>query len=194
MTHKDPIARLIAELIKEIDEHPDRQGLEETPDRVAKAWQFWTSGWDGDPVAILKTFEDGAENYDEMVFQGRIPVYSHCEHHLAPFFGVAHIGYIPDGKIVGLSKLSRVTDLYARRLQVQERLTNQICEAIWEVLDPIGCGVVLRCRHMCMESRGIQRAGTITYTSSLRGAFKDHGDARAEFLKFVERADSDYKI
>jgi GTP cyclohydrolase I len=144
-------------LLARLDEDYDRPGLVETPERVAKAWGFWTSGWDGDPVAILKTFEDGAENYDEMVFQGRIPVYSHCEHHLAPFFGVAHIGYIPDGKIVGLSKLSRVTDLYARRLQVQERLTNQICEAIWEVLDPIGCGVVLRCRHMCMESRGIQR-------------------------------------
>lgn len=159
-----------------------RKGLEGTPLRFALAWSFWLSGYKDSPKDVLTTFEDGAEKYDQMIVQRDIPVYSLCEHHLAPFFGVAHIAYIPDGKIVGLSKLSRLTDIYARRLQVQERLTSQIADALHVHLTPKGVGVVLRCRHLCMESRGIQRMGTTTTTSAMRGVMLDDTAARAEFL------------
>lgn len=166
-----------------------RQGLKETPSRVAKAFEFWTSGYEQNPAEVLKVFNDGAEHYDEMVTVGGIPIYSLCEHHLTPFFGIAHIGYIPDKTIVGLSKLARLADIYARRLQVQERMTYEIAQAMQDHLKPIAVGVVLRCRHLCMESRGVQKAGAITYTSALFGAFKTNPDARSEFLRFVERAD-----
>ena len=178
------------DLIESFGEDPDRGGLLETPSRVVRAWKFWTSGYGKDPAAVLKTFDDGAEGYDELICQGNIPLYSQCEHHMASFFGVAHIGYIPDKRIVGLSKLSRVVDIFARRLQVQERLTQQVAHAIEEHLQPKAVGVVLRCRHLCMESRGIQKPGTITYTSALLGSFKTHGDARSEFLRFVESCDN----
>lgn len=167
----------------------DRSGLTETPDRYVRAMEFWLSGYGQDPAKVMKTFEDGAQSYDELIFVGACPIFSLCEHHLTPFFGIAHIGYIPDGKIVGLSKLVRVADIFARRLQVQERLTRQIAETIQEVLKPIGVGVVLRCRHLCMESRGVQKPGTLTYTSALLGAFKEKPEARSEFLEFVSRAD-----
>lgn len=187
---KESLEAGIRDLIESFGEDPDRGGLQETPERVTKAWKFWTSGYGQNPADVLKTFDDGAEGYDELICQGNIPVYSCCEHHMAPFFGVAHIGYIPDKRIVGLSKLSRVTDIFARRLQVQERLTQQIAHSLEEHLKPKAVGVVLRCRHMCMESRGIQRSGTITYTSALLGSFKTHGDARSEFLRFVESCDA----
>jgi len=163
---------------------------EETPRRVADAWSHWTSGYQHDPATILKVFKDGGDKYNEMVFQGAIPVYSHCEHHLAPFFGVAHIGYIPGTKgIVGLSKLARLTDIFARRLQVQERITMQIADALSEHLQPLGVGVVLRCRHLCMESRGVCKTGTITWTSALRGCM-NNASPREEFLRFVGAADA----
>jgi GTP cyclohydrolase I len=173
-----------------LGEDPEREGLRDTPQRVMRAWDFWTSGYDQDPAHILKAFSDGAEKADEMVFQGSIPVYSQCEHHLAPFFGVAHIGYLPSGKIVGLSKLARLVECFARRLQVQERLTTQIADAMMKHLEPRGVGVVLRCRHMCIESRGIQRPGTVTHTSALLGEFRDDARLRAEFLQFVSMADA----
>ena len=160
----------------------DREGLRETPDRWAKAFQHWTSGYYQRPEDLLKTFEDGAAGCDELIFQRSIPVWSLCEHHLAPFFGVAHVGYIPDGRIVGLSKLARVVDVFAKRLQVQERLTNQVAELLTSTLAPLGVGVILECRHSCMESRGIQRAGVVTVTSSLSGVFRTDPSARAEFL------------
>jgi GTP cyclohydrolase I len=136
---------------------------------------------------VLKTFEDGAENYDEMVLVNKISVFSHCEHHLAPFFGTVSIAYIPNGRIVGLSKLVRVANIYARRLQVQERLTRQIAEAIDAVLHPLGVGVLARCRHLCMESRGVQCIGAETVTSSLLGVFRDDSRVREEFLSLVRR-------
>lgn len=176
---------IVRRLLQFIGEDPHRGGLLETPARVLKAWRHWTSGYDKDPAAILKTFEDGAESVDELVLVRDIPVYSQCEHHLAPFFGVAHVGYIPDGKIVGLSKLSRLVDMFARRLQVQERLTNQIADAIEEHLRPLGVGVVLECRHLCMESRGIQQQGHRTITSAMRGALRDSDAARAEFMGMI---------
>lgn len=180
------LAQLFKQMLGLIGEDSDRGGLRETPLRAAKAWNAWTAGYSQDPASVLKVFEDGAERYDGLVTLGNIPIYSHCEHHLAPFFGVAHIGYIPNGKVVGLSKISRVADIFAKRLQVQERLTRQIADTLQEHLSPLAVGVVLQCRHMCMESRGIQRAGVITTTSALRGLFHSEAPARAEFIKFVE--------
>lgn len=162
-----------------------REGLQETPQRVAKAWQAWLSGYGKDPSAILKVFEDGAEGVDEMVLVKDIPFYSHCEHHLAPFFGTATVAYIPKGKIVGLSKISRLVDMFARRLQVQERMTTQIADAIDKHLQPTGCAVLVKARHMCMESRGICQQGHHTVTSALRGVMRDDALARAEFLKLA---------
>jgi len=180
-------AGIIQDLLKfVIGENVDREGLRETPLRVLKAWKHWAGGYDIDPADVLKVFEDGAEHYDQMVMVRSIPVYSHCEHHLAPFFGIAHVAYIPNGRIVGLSKLSRLVDVYARRLQVQERMTKQIADALWEHLAPKGAGVVVRCRHLCMESRGIQRQGSETLTSALRGTFLTNSEVRAEFYSMTE--------
>ena len=159
-----------------------REGLRETPERVAKAWEHWTSGYDQDPAAVLKCFEDGAEGVDEMVIVKDIPFYSKCEHHLADIFGTATVAYIPNGRVVGLSKLSRVVDIFARRLQVQERLTNQIADALHDNLEPLGVGVIIRARHMCMESRGICQQGHHTITSALRGNIKSQHETRAEFM------------
>lgn len=165
-----------------LDPLPNREGLRETPARMAKAWEFWCSGYEQDPADVLKVFKDGAEGYDEMVTVKDIPVYSHCEHHMAAIFGTATISYIPDGRVVGLSKLSRLVDVFARRLQVQERLTVQIADALMENLQPLGVGVLLRCRHMCMEARGICQSGHHTVTTALRGCIREEAQARAEFL------------
>lgn len=159
-----------------------REGLLDTPARVVKAWRHWCSGYAMDPAKILKVFEDGAGKYDEMVLVKDIPIYSKCEHHLADIFGTASIAYIPNGKIVGLSKLSRLADCFARRLQVQERMTVQIVDALMEHLEPKGAGVVIRARHMCMESRGIMQQGHHTVTTALRGVMYDDERARSEFL------------
>ncbi|WP_076590841.1 GTP cyclohydrolase I FolE [Herminiimonas arsenitoxidans] len=171
--------------ISSLGENPDRPGLLETPHRVEKAWKHWTSGYQQNPAEVLKVFEDGAEQYNELIVVKRIPVYSHCEHHLAPFFGTAAIGYLPNGKIVGLSKLTRLVDCFARRLQVQERLTTQIADALMEYLEPKAVGVVISCRHMCMESRGIQTAGEETITSALLGELQPNLALRTEFLTLV---------
>lgn len=169
-------------LLQAVDPVPDRGGLVETPERARKAWQEWTSGYNIDPASVLKVFEDGAEGCDEMVVLQDIPVYSHCEHHLAPIFGTACVGYLPDKKIVGLSKLNRIVDVFARRLQVQERMTNQIAQALMDHLQPRGVGVVIRARHFCMESRGVKQSGTYTTTSSMHGLFRDDLRVRSEFL------------
>lgn len=172
----------ITNLLQCIGENPLREGLDETPARVAKAWQHWCSGYTKDPADVLKVFEDGAEGYDQMITVKDIPIYSHCEHHMAAIFGTATIAYIPNGKIVGLSKLSRLADVFARRLQVQERLTNQIADALFKHLQPKGVGVMIKARHMCMESRGVNQQGHHTITTSLRGVMRDEPAARAEFL------------
>lgn len=148
-----------------------------------KAWKHWCSGYQMDAAEILKVFEDGAEHYDQMVCVKDIPIYSKCEHHLADIFGTATIAYIPNGKIVGLSKLSRLADMYARRLQVQERLTQQIANSLWEHLQPRGVGVIIKARHLCMESRGICQQGHHTITTALHGVIKDDICARSEFLR-----------
>lgn len=159
-----------------------RDGIRDTPMRVLKAWEHWRGGYDIDIPSLLTVFEDGAENYDQMVGVVDIPFYSHCEHHLAPFFGTATIAYIPSKRIVGLSKLSRVLDAFARRLQVQERLTSEVADAIDEHLTPLGVGVRIRARHLCMESRGIRQQGHHTVTTAVRGVLLTQASARAEFL------------
>jgi GTP cyclohydrolase I len=166
-------------------DNPNREGLQETPARMVKAWAHWTSGYSVDIAKLLKVFEDGAENYDQMVTVKDIPIYSKCEHHLADIFGTVTISYIPNGKIVGLSKLSRLADAFARRLQVQERLTAQIADALVEHLEPIGVGVLVRARHMCMESRGICQQGHHTITTALRGVIKTEASAREEFMRLA---------
>lgn len=178
----EDLSPVVTGLLQYISDDAEREGLRETPKRVAKAWAKWTEGYSMDASAILKVFEDGAEKCDEMVIVKDIPIYSHCEHHLAAIFGTATIAYIPNGKIVGLSKLSRLADMFARRLQVQERLTNQIADALEEHLQPLGVGVIIRARHMCMESRGVCQQGHHTITSALRGNIKDNTETRAEFM------------
>lgn len=179
---KDGGEDTVVRLLEYIGEDPKRGGLLETPARVLKAWRFWTSGYGKDPVDVLKCFEDGADGVDEMVVVRNIPFYSQCEHHLAPFFGTATIAYIPQQKIVGLSKLSRLLDIFARRLQVQERLTNQVADALFDNLNPLGVGVLIRAKHLCMESRGVCQQGHETVTSALRGVMHDESSARSEFL------------
>lgn len=166
-------------------DNANREGLLETPARVVKAWAHWCSGYNVDIGALLKTFEDGAKGYNGMVVVKDIPIYSKCEHHLADIFGTVTIAYIPNGKVVGLSKLARVADAFARRLQVQERLTTQIANALVEHLQPIGVGVVIRARHMCMESRGICQQGHHTITSALRGVMLTEPSAREEFMRLA---------
>jgi GTP cyclohydrolase I len=171
------------EILKLIGEDPEREGLLKTPQRVAKAMQFLTHGYDLDPKEILKSamFE---EDYRQMVLVKDIELYSMCEHHMIPFFGKAHVAYIPNGRIVGLSKLPRVVDAFARRLQVQERLTTQIKDAIQETLDPMGVAIVIEAQHMCMSMRGIQKQNSVTTTSDFTGAFLSD-KTRAEFIHLI---------
>lgn len=184
--YADPLIDHIEKMLRLLGEDPSRGGLQETPTRAAKAWRAWLQGYYENPKHVLKCFEDGADGCNQLVIVRDIPVYSHCEHHMAPFFGVAHVGYIPNKRIVGLSKLSRLVDIFARRFQVQERLTNQIADALHDHLEPLGVGVMVECRHMCMESRGIRRAGTSTVTQALRGVIKDEADARQEFIDLAQ--------
>lgn len=177
---------IIRDLLEMIGEDPDREGLLETPARVIKAWRYWCQGYAQNPASVLKTFEDGASGVDEMVVVRDIEFYSHCEHHMAPFFGTAHVAYIPKDRIVGLSKIARVVDIFSQRLQVQERLTNQIADAIHDNLDPLGVGVVMQAKHFCMCSRGVNKQGSTTITSALRGALKTEASARTEFLALVK--------
>lgn len=179
----------IKDLLRYIGEDPNREGLLETPARVARAWKEWAKGYGQNPMDVLKTFEDGAEGCNELVIVTNIPVISKCEHHLADIVGIAHVGYIPNGKIVGLSKLARITDLYARRLQVQERLTNQIADALWNGLEPLGVGVVVKASHACMSSRGVGIQGSLTITSAMRGVLLDKPEARQEFLTLCHNAE-----
>jgi len=177
---------IVTRLLEYVGEDPKREGLRETPGRVLKAWKHWCGGYNQDPKDVLKCFADGSENYDEMVTVKKIPFYSTCEHHLAPFFGTATISYIPQKKVLGLSKLSRVLSIFTRRLQVQERITTQVADALQEHLQPRGVGVLLEARHLCMESRGISQQGHTTITTALRGKFLEDHIVRDEFLKAAQ--------
>ena len=179
----DDVKNRYENIIKDLGEDTKREGLLKTPERAAKAMQFLTQGYDQDPVEILK----GAmfkESYNEMVIVKDIELYSLCEHHILPFFGKAHIAYIPNGQIVGLSKLPRIVDVFARRLQVQERLTEQILDCINDTLKPQGVAVVIEASHMCMMMRGVQKQNSITTTSGFRGQF-EKSETRNEFLKLI---------
>ena len=177
----------VVRMMQAIGEDVNREGLLETPKRVVKAWGEWFKGYDMQAEDILKVFEDGAENVDEMVLLTQIPVYSHCEHHITPFIGVAHVAYIPNGKIVGLSKLAKVVDMYSRRLQVQERLTNQIADCLQEHLNPLGVAVVIKAKHFCMATRGVNTPNVDTITSAVRGVFRSKPEVRAEFMSLLPR-------
>ena len=172
------------DILKQVGENTDREGLIKTPERASKAMQFLTQGYDMDAEEILKSALFN-EDYSEMVIVKDIELYSLCEHHILPFFGKAHIAYIPNGKIVGLSKIPRIVDVFARRLQVQERLTDQIVNVIDKVLEPQGVAVVIEASHMCMMMRGVQKQNSVTTTSAFRGAFKNV-ETRLEFLKLID--------
>jgi GTP cyclohydrolase I len=179
----DRIAAAVTEIIDAIGEDGQREGLRDTPARVARMYAEVFAGLREDPISFLQTgFE---EEYDEMVVARDIPFYSMCEHHFLPFFGVAHVGYVPQGRVVGISKLARVVDVFARRPQLQERLTQQIADAIVEGLDPMGVGVVVEAEHLCMLMRGVKKPGNRIVTSVNRGVFRTNPATRAEFLGFT---------
>jgi len=181
--HKEEAQRAIENILWYVGEDADREGLLETPKRVVKAWDEMLAGYKApEDKDILKVFEDGADGYDEMIVVSDIKVQSFCEHHMIPFFGTAKVAYIPNGKIVGLSKINRIVDKYMRRLQVQERLTVQIANALEEALQPLGVAVMIEASHLCVCYRGIKDTNSLTKTTALRGLFKDDIKARNEFI------------
>jgi GTP cyclohydrolase I len=180
----ESIADLVRRMLQLIGEDPERDGLRHTPERFEKALRFLTSGYHQDPEKLL----NGAMFsvcYDQMVLVKDIEVYSLCEHHMLPFFGRCHVAYIPDKKVVGLSKIPRLVNMYARRLQIQERLTNQIASAIQQKIAPLGVGVVIEARHLCMVMRGVEKQNSQTVTSAMLGSFRDNVQTREEFLSLI---------
>jgi len=173
-------------ILKSLGEDPDREGLRKTPSRVAAALVYLTHGYHEDPDTVIND-AIFTEDYEEMILQKDIDFFSLCEHHLLPFFGKAHVAYIPHHKIVGVSKLARLVDLYARRLQVQERLTNQIATTIMEKLNPHGVAVVIEAQHLCMRMRGVEKQNSLMITSSLLGAFRNRQETRSEFMNLIRQ-------
>ena len=184
MLENKKIADLTKLLLKEIGEDPNREGLFKTPSRVSKAWGFFSRGYNQDVNQIIN---DAIFNEDakDMVVVRDVEFFSLCEHHLIPFFGKAHVAYIPNGKVVGLSKIPRIIDMFSRRLQVQERLTRQIAETMQDVLEPIGVAVIMEGQHMCMQMRGVEKQNSLTTTSSMLGKFRQSDRTRAEFLSIL---------
>jgi GTP cyclohydrolase I len=187
----DPIGGLIAALLKELGEDPGRDGLLKTPERVARAMRFFTQGYEQDPAKVLNGALFDVE-YDEMVLVREIDFYSLCEHHLVPFFGRVHVAYIPDKKVLGLSKIPRLVEIFSRRLQVQERMTMQIAQTLDEILQPKGVGVVVEAKHLCMVMRGVQKQNSSAITSSLRGEFETDSKTRAEFMNLLRHPNEGY--
>ena len=184
MFENEKIADLTKILLKEIGEDPNREGLIKTPSRVSKAWSFFSRGYNQDVDAIINDAIFN-ENAKDMVVVRDVEFFSLCEHHLIPFFGKAHVAYIPNGKVVGLSKIPRIIDMFSRRLQVQERLTRQIAETIQDVLEPIGVAVIMEGQHMCMQMRGVEKQNSLTTTSSMLGKFRQSDRTSAEFLSII---------
>ena len=178
------LAKNIKDILKEIGEKPEREGLLKTPERVAKSMGFLTNGYQQDPAEILKSAMF-SEDYSQMVLVKDIEIYSLCEHHMLPFFGKAHVAYIPNGHIVGLSKIPRIVDVYSRRLQVQERLTDEIKDCIQETLNPKGVAVVIEAQHLCMQMRGVEKQNSSTTTSYMTGLFRKDERTRKEFLDII---------
>ncbi len=176
----------VRELLSHIGENPDRQGLVDTPKRVSEAWQFLTRGYGQKVKDVINGAVFDADVH-HMVIVKDIEIYSMCEHHLLPFFGRCHIGYIPNGKVIGVSKLARIADVFARRLQLQERLTNEIAGALMEELQPDGVGVVIEAKHLCMMMRGVEKQNSFMITSAMLGSFRDQLSTRTEFLQLLER-------
>lgn len=172
------------ELLKQIGENPSREGLLRTPSRVAKAWEFFSKGYSQDIDSIINNaiFNEKAK---DMVVVLDVEFFSLCEHHLLPFFGRAHVAYLPSGKVVGLSKIPRIIDMFSRRLQVQERLTRQIAETVMDILDPVGAAVIMEGQHMCMQMRGVEKQNSLTTTSSMLGKFRESDRTRTEFLSII---------
>src|SRR5437764_4072266 len=178
------MAELVREMLDRVGEDPNREGLQRTPDRVAASMQFLTRGYSQSAEEILRKALFTV-NYDEMVIVKDIEMFSLCEHHMLPFFGKVHVAYLPKGKVIGLSKLPRLVDVFARRLQVQERLTTQIAEAIQNTIEPQGVGVVIEARHLCMMMRGVEKQHSSAVTSSMLGVFRDEHETREEFLSLI---------
>lgn len=183
---RDQAEKAVRTLLLWAGEDPEREGLAGTPKRVARAYEDWFSGYQEDPVRFLKrTFEE-VDGYDEMIVLRDIEFESHCEHHMAPIIGRAHVGYLPTNKVVGISKLARVVDAFARRFQVQEKMTAQIANCIRDVLNPKGVGVVIEAEHQCMTTRGIHKSGVTMVTSQMLGLFRKDARTRAEFLRMID--------
>jgi len=186
MKTNEKLEKLTHQLLLEIGEDPTREGLERTPARVSKAWQYFSKGYNQDLEKIVNKaiFKESSK---DMVVIRDIEFFSLCEHHLLPFFGKAHVGYIPDGRVIGLSKVPRIIDMFSRRLQIQERLTNQIAEAIHSVLDPVGVSIVMEGRHMCMQMRGVEKQNSLATTSTMLGKFRESVRTRNEFMSLINR-------
>jgi GTP cyclohydrolase I len=184
----DELAETVAALLEQLGENPDREGLIDTPTRVAESLRYLTEGYASDPTTIVGDALFALDGYDEMVVVKDIAFFSLCEHHLLPFFGRVHIGYVPDGRVVGLSKLPRLVDAYSRRLQVQERMTREIADAINTTVNPRGVGVVVEGRHLCLEMRGVQKQTSQTLTSCMLGVFRSDADTRSEFLSNIRKS------
>ncbi len=183
---QESLEDLVRKLLKALGEDPRREGLQKTPERVARSLKFLTQGYDTDPKEVV----NGAkftEKYNEMILVKDITIYSLCEHHLLPFWGKCHVAYIPRDKIIGLSKVPRLVEIFARRLQVQERMTTQIAGVIQESLDPLGVAVVIEAEHLCMQMRGVQKPGSVAITSEMLGAFRSNQATRAEFMNLIKR-------
>jgi len=177
---------LVREMLVRLGEDPEREGLLRTPERVQKAFKFLTRGYNEDPEALLKNALFTV-TYDEMVIVKDVEVFSLCEHHMLPFFGKVHVAYIPNGKVIGLSKIPRLIEIFSRRLQIQERLTTQIAETIQKVVQPQGVGVVIEARHLCMMMRGVEKQHSAAVTSSMLGCFRDEQETRTEFLSLIRQ-------
>ena len=183
---RDEAEAAVRTLLQWIGDDPEREGLVGTPGRVVRAYEDWFSGYKDDPLEFLRRTFREVDGYDEMIVLRDIDFESHCEHHMAPIIGKAHVGYLPDGKVVGISKLARVVEAYARRLQVQEKMTAQIAQVIQDVLKPRGVGVVVEGAHECMTTRGIHKRGVSMITSKMLGSFREDARTRAEFLQFID--------
>ena len=182
------VRKAVALILEEIGENPTREGLLRTPDRVTKAFKFLTSGYHGDISSVVNDALFTVD-YSEMVIVRDIDFYSLCEHHLLPFFGKCHVAYLPRDKVIGLSKIPRLVDMFSRRLQVQERLTNQIAETLSEILSPLGVGVVIEATHLCMSMRGVEKQNSFAVTSAMLGAFRTNPQTRMEFLELCNRGE-----